>query len=272
MLWEMFILGAPEGWDTVISPATNFRLSTLIIYLQFVINVLNFADTQELNMSAWLGSLSTTELDATSLSAIKSQLDDLEDVIKKIVELEPESAPFLPQISTVRGALDRTIFQVERPTCSHWTSVMFSSMLMDMESILTERAECAHLGPEFLEVCEAATLERGKHGRAHGDPIGAFVFDFVQNTGSPTMARILSQAYFSTEYFERLGLGYQSVAEGDEIWLLKSSAAPAILRPTPQGTYEFVGLTYICGIMDGELEHLPIESRGRAEPRTIVIE
>lgn len=51
----------------------------------------------------------------------------------------------------------------------------------------------------------------------------------------------------------RLGLGPKTAREGDEIWVLESSAMPVVLRPALGGRnrFHFVGTAYVHGIMHG---------------------
>ncbi|KAI8945552.1 heterokaryon incompatibility protein-domain-containing protein [Xylaria longipes] len=50
-----------------------------------------------------------------------------------------------------------------------------------------------------------------------------------------------------------LGFGPPSLAEGDEVWLLKGGRMPFILRKAGAGGYQLVGEAYLHGALDGEL-------------------
>jgi len=49
-----------------------------------------------------------------------------------------------------------------------------------------------------------------------------------------------------------LGMGPISSQVGDEIWVLKGSRAPFILRRKGTGQYQLIGEAYVHGIMHGE--------------------
>jgi hypothetical protein len=67
-----------------------------------------------------------------------------------------------------------------------------------------------------------------------------------------------------------LGLGQPSCLQGDEIWLIKNSSVPLMLRPTGDGTYTFVGECYIQGFMHGEMLDDKWGLRGHIGPVNVV--
>ena len=57
---------------------------------------------------------------------------------------------------------------------------------------------------------------------------------------------------YRTSQHELMGTGFGAMERGDQLWLLKGGLVPYILRPLPQGRFEFLGETYAHGIMRGE--------------------
>lgn len=51
---------------------------------------------------------------------------------------------------------------------------------------------------------------------------------------------------------QRLGMGFETMQAGDEVWLLAGGRVPYVLRPLDNGNYEFHGEAYVHGIMMGE--------------------
>lgn len=130
----------------------------------------------------------------------------------------------------------------------------------DIQSIITSRARTAGYESEF-----SVLLQRARNGNTHGhlpskdgalEHDGQIVLDFMSQVDTALCNRIFRHAYFSTTRSERLGFGYSCIQAGDEIWLLKSCKTPVILRliDVHAGTYEFVSLAYVDGIMNYELE------------------
>jgi hypothetical protein len=72
---------------------------------------------------------------------------------------------------------------------------------------------------------------------------------FVQSIGPKAHGRRLFQTTGGL-----LGMGSQSVEGGDQVWLIRDSRTPLIVRPKP-GTQEFllVGEAYLRGFMGGEI-------------------
>jgi len=48
------------------------------------------------------------------------------------------------------------------------------------------------------------------------------------------------------------GCGAQSLAPGDEIWILGGADTPMVLRRQSKGRYRLVGEVYVHGVMHGE--------------------
>ncbi|KAK7973080.1 hypothetical protein PG996_007309 [Apiospora saccharicola] len=52
----------------------------------------------------------------------------------------------------------------------------------------------------------------------------------------------------------RLGLGPTSLQAGDQVWMLRTVRVPFVLRPRDDGSYMFMGETYVHGYMKGEMK------------------
>lgn len=72
---------------------------------------------------------------------------------------------------------------------------------------------------------------------------------FVQST----RRKVHGRKFFKTQN-EFLGMGSRSVQSGDQVWLIRDSKTPLILRPKPD-TQDFllVGESYLHGFMHGEM-------------------
>ena len=68
-----------------------------------------------------------------------------------------------------------------------------------------------------------------------------------------------------TTFQKWLGLGPESIEQGDEVWLLKNAGVPFILRPHGESQYMLVGEAYVHGIMHGELVDAPGGTEGFRE-------
>jgi hypothetical protein len=50
----------------------------------------------------------------------------------------------------------------------------------------------------------------------------------------------------------RLGMGHESVCDGDEVWEIDGLMAPAVLKKIEPGAFRFVGEAFVLGLMPGE--------------------
>jgi hypothetical protein len=60
------------------------------------------------------------------------------------------------------------------------------------------------------------------------------------------------RSLFRTAEHQMFGLGPEKMEEGDEVWLIKETFVPFILRPQLDDRYTLVGEAYVHGIMHGE--------------------
>lgn len=95
----------------------------------------------------------------------------------------------------------------------------------------------------------------------------AEVFD-AGNEFSVSNGYFLGRVLLLTEQ-NWLGLGPTATEPGDELWLLKATPIPFVLRPTADGKYTVVGEAYVHGIMHGELVDAPGGKEGFGEVHLI---
>ncbi|KAH7371464.1 hypothetical protein BKA64DRAFT_550256, partial [Cadophora sp. MPI-SDFR-AT-0126] len=50
-----------------------------------------------------------------------------------------------------------------------------------------------------------------------------------------------------------LGLGPESTAVGDQVFMLQSARVPFVLRDNADGSFELIGETYVHEFMDGRM-------------------
>jgi hypothetical protein len=160
------------------------------------------------------------------------EIDAIESIVAEICDLEPQSAPFLPAISSVRGYMAN----FEAP---------YAHVVM-IETVDNRAAE-AGLSSELDD------LMPSNSSAARNDSSEWAIF-LRREVFAKMAARFFKQSYFSTTETGQLGIGYSSIAAEDEVWLLNGHSAPVILRRLPTGNYRFLGETFIQGMMFGELE------------------
>ena len=76
--------------------------------------------------------------------------------------------------------------------------------------------------------------------------------DRIETFKAALGTKLYSRRLYTTSY-GRLGMGAQSLAAGDEIWVLRGAEVPFILRRLDQGTFRLVGETFLLGAMNGEV-------------------
>lgn len=59
-------------------------------------------------------------LDSSFLHIVRNQLNSLTEAVNEIIRLEPESANFLPDMTTVERIYRERILQKDRPTDVDW--------------------------------------------------------------------------------------------------------------------------------------------------------
>jgi hypothetical protein len=67
---------------------------------------------------------------------------------------------------------------------------------------------------------------------------------------------VTERRLYTTEKHRIAGMSSLSVTTGDEVWMIRDSAAPLILRPVQEGEgkrYRLVGEAYVHGFMNGEM-------------------
>jgi hypothetical protein len=66
---------------------------------------------------------------------------------------------------------------------------------------------------------------------------------------------VTERRLYTTEEHRVAGMSSLSVTTGDEVWMIRDSAAPLILRPAQgeENRYRLVGEAYVHGFMNGEM-------------------
>lgn len=89
------------------------------------------------------------------------------------------------------------------------------------------------------------------HPSQVGSPEHIQVQERIDRFKAALGTKLDSRRIFSTGE-DRLGLGPQSLEEGDEIWLLKGANVPFVLRKLGNGNFTLVGEAFVFGVMHGE--------------------
>ena len=125
--------------------------------------------------------------------------------------------------------------------------IVMDKLLME-ELLLVGQRPCAADHMPELQKCLAQ-----QHVADTGDLsdmlVEVFHKEFMKHSQTSTFR---DRALFATQYNNYLGLGHKSLLPGDQIWLLNGAPSPFILRPKPNGNFEFLGEAYVQGIMLGE--------------------
>lgn len=83
------------------------------------------------------------------------------------------------------------------------------------------------------------------------------------------MSSYSSQRSFMTTKRNFLGVAPVSALEGDQIWILRGSRIPFVLRTLPNGNHKVIGEAYVHGFMRGELFTRDHQSHDRANIITL---
>lgn len=96
---------------------------------------------------------------------------------------------------------------------------------------------------EGLEVLDRFAEERGEERSAMQHRVDRFA--------AAVGMRLDSRRLFWTGD-GRLGMGPESLAEGDEVWEIDGLVVPAVVRGMDSGAFRFVGEAFVLGLMPGE--------------------
>ncbi|KAI1112083.1 heterokaryon incompatibility protein-domain-containing protein [Nemania sp. NC0429] len=176
------------------------------------------------------------------LAKVTSPRDDMSDWRRMITELrwlDPESHPFLPNLTIMQEFYDRwNLGSTDREetiqSSIHWAGELAS---------IKRRAVEAGLLPELKELLGLESTDMSETDIASQ---AALMF---KGSMSASLDKLVGQCFFVTGQAGRLGLGSASAKTGVEVWILHGASKPVLLRPLENGNYEFLGATYVHGIM-----------------------
>ncbi|KAI0188038.1 heterokaryon incompatibility protein-domain-containing protein [Xylaria flabelliformis] len=179
---------------------------------------------------------------------VNLNLGDLLRIIDELRLLEPENSPFLPDTDLMREIFDEG--------GSRNMDVDHADIYTVQETLsVPQRAVEAGLIPELelLWGCGSDTSENGFDYQ---------IMAIFRDNTMPSLSQILHDVSFlSTENPELLGTCNTSIKTGDQVWILNGSSVPILLRPLSNGNYEFLGATYVHGIMGDEDEVKPYKAQ-----------
>jgi hypothetical protein len=136
------------------------------------------------------------------------------------------------------------------------SAIRFLCQLFDNEALSTFPTE------DFKEVMALLLLTQ-RAWTSHHDTDGKEATKFALGIRS----RAYKRGLFKTQH-NFVGMGTLSTQVSDQVWLIRDSLVPLILRPVGDtGTFVLVGEAYLHGFMHGEM----LDPRWRMENRTVVI-
>ena len=138
-----------------------------------------------------------------------------------------------------------------RPNHNWWDDQKALEEFLESETLLPPRSEIE----DFFEVFTALfpASQNFKVKPVIDDP------DFMEIIWKPhvpysTLLKIplAARSFFISEE-GYVGLAPKSARKDDEVWIVRGSKIPLLLRKQAEGTYRFIGEVYIHGLMNGEL-------------------
>ena len=106
----------------------------------------------------------------------------------------------------------------------------------------------------------APLIQRVERGQSIPQSAGSLLN--IVNRAANHFAAVAGQFWFHRSLFitedGHFGLGPESAAEKDEVWILFGAQVPFVLRPAPErgpNAYTLVGEAYVHGFMEGEALH-----------------
>lgn len=194
--------------------------------------------------------------------AIDEELKSWLQEFTELRSLEPESHAFLPNADLMREAFDeRILFNIN----TGHRSLLTEYMAQEVVSIPLRAAEAGLLLElkQLLGLDSADTSENSETDIAY--QAGMI---FRENLAQKMISLNVRRCFFATKKAKRFGIGSASVKTGDEVWILHGASKLVLLRPLENGNYEFLGATYVHGIMGDWIN----EEFGTREVRRVCIE
>ncbi|KAI0447272.1 heterokaryon incompatibility protein-domain-containing protein [Xylaria telfairii] len=166
----------------------------------------------------------------------KRETSDWLRIVTELRSLEPESCPFLPDSNLIREIFGEENLNTDK-------AYKKAYIAREMASV-ERRAVEAGLMPEFEQFLGPDLADTSERDFAYRAAVM-----FRDNLAHEVTKLARDKPYFSTEKTARFGLASSSVKTGDQVWILHGASTPVLLRPLENGNYEFLGATYIQGIM-----------------------
>lgn len=174
--------------------------------------------------------------------AMIAELNEMEDVVSELMESQPDGAFFLPDLKKVRASTMKLLEQLRRREVTSFPV----TPLLGILSAIKQQAFSAGLGSSLSQCLDKLQAFPNVNMDIRVSML------IKQFTLSEIVVNRHHFNFFSTSRNLLLGAGYHTLMPGDQIWLLNGAPAPFVLRPRPNGNFEFKGEVYIQGIMRGE--------------------
>lgn len=175
---------------------------------------------------------------------LHSDLPQYLRLITQLVELEPDSQPFLLKANMLRHVYQDAVL-VSHNKEDYWENFYFCCLQVEAYT-LDLRAEVASLAPKldiFLsnhQITAPVTKENGL------DLITSNLMSDISNTLSSIKCH-----FVGTQIGCVCSSGH-AIKEEDQIWLLHRLRLPAVLRPLEDGSFEFLGVVSLC-LLDSDV-------------------
>ena len=231
ILWRTLILDEFQG----VSPADT-QLGTL--FPEFVKWLLMTTINHHLKRSE------SRDHNLLSEVELHHYVEKLISCLETLVALDPLDAMFVPDLTQLRAVLE---------TSNAWRGI-------NADRVPSPVPENIALGSIFSRSMSQSRDDTAKY------PILTSALNDPRNQSSKTSTREVLDKSFISAFFplmqatmarlrhSTLGLTKASVLPLDEVWILHGAPAPVFLRPISCGRYQFLGDTYVHGIMyDGIL-------------------
>ncbi|KAH6682171.1 heterokaryon incompatibility protein-domain-containing protein [Plectosphaerella plurivora] len=121
-----------------------------------------------------------------------------------------------------------------------------TEMAKSLAEKLNKATGSPHL-PDWAEVLQLAVVLGSDKGAPAADAVVSKMMTYLKSLTRMSLMR----RFFVTRK-NRLGLGSQTVREGDRVFILSGFNYPVLLRPAASGRYIVLGDTYVQGMMFGE--------------------
>lgn len=173
------------------------------------------------------------------LILFKSDLDAVDKVCARLQASDPSVTPFLPPYGMLREILDELtkdweiVESTQLPDGKWKHNIRYTVLSTDDRWLIKANHTL------YSRVDAALGLEQISTRARVGE-----MREVLRQLSSRYGLFRTSDGY--------LGTGTLSAREGDEVWVLATGPVPYILRPLPNGHYQFLGRAHIHGFLGGE--------------------